>query len=404
MSKDNYWDIAENTTNENDDVMYEEDGRIEPFDPKEININRRVVALETIMRRIRNNTIRLSPDFQRDVVWNETKKSLLIESLMLGIPLPMFYVAADRDGNWDVVDGLQRLTAIKQYIVDKNLILCNLEFWSDFNSKTLEELPPIIYNRIMETEFTFVVIEPNTPENVKYNIFKRINTGGEPLTPQEIRNALYHGVGTKLLKELATSEEFIKATGNAIRTDRMFDQECVLRVLAFILLGKEQFAAEDNGDTFLSRTLQTLNALEPNKVTKNSSVTNRNNKSDAKVTTYSELRQLFKAGLDRSYQLFGNNAFRIINENNKRRGPINRALMETISTILAELPYDDMEKLYNRKELLKCGLHDIINEDKFYRAISKDVWTREGVRLRFDRMKQLVQEVLNDNRCASEKF
>lgn len=99
-----------------------------PFGSKEIRISNKTISLDQIIRRLTNGTIRLSPDFQRNAVWNDTKKSQLIESLMLNIPIPMFYVAADNEGNWDVVDGLQRLTAIKEFLVDKTLKLKNLEF------------------------------------------------------------------------------------------------------------------------------------------------------------------------------------------------------------------------------------------------------------------------------------
>ena len=100
----------------------------EPFDPKNIKISQKMISLEQIVRRIKLDTIRLAPDFQRNEVWNITKKSQLIESLMLNIPIPMFYVAADETGNWDVVDGLQRLSTIRDFVLTKTLILQNLEF------------------------------------------------------------------------------------------------------------------------------------------------------------------------------------------------------------------------------------------------------------------------------------
>lgn len=85
----------------------EEDVILEPFDPKKISIESRVVIVDTIIRRLRQGSIVLSPSFQRNEVWNTAKKSRLIESIMLSIPLPMFYVAEDELGRWEVVDGLQ---------------------------------------------------------------------------------------------------------------------------------------------------------------------------------------------------------------------------------------------------------------------------------------------------------
>ncbi|MEO1419157.1 MAG: DUF262 domain-containing protein, partial [Bacteroidota bacterium] len=123
----------------------------DPFNPDEISIQTKPIPMETCLRRLIQGTINLNPDFQRDEVWNKTRKSQLIESLMLKIPLPMFYVSSDEKGNFTVVDGLQRLSTIRDFILgkdylssdprDENLrgkgfVLENLEFWKEFNGKT----------------------------------------------------------------------------------------------------------------------------------------------------------------------------------------------------------------------------------------------------------------------------
>lgn len=192
--------------------------------------------MDTLLRRLKQGTINLNPDFQRNYVWTMDKKCQLIESLMLKIPLPMFYVSADEKGNYTVVDGLQRLSTIRDYIIDKKFKLQKLEFWGDlFNNFTFEDLPTYIENRVLETEFSFTVINPGTPEIVKRNIFKRVNRGGAPLTDQEIRNALYSGPSTELLKELASMDEFLKVTNSSIKANRMLDREFILRLLSFML-------------------------------------------------------------------------------------------------------------------------------------------------------------------------
>ncbi len=100
----------------------EERERQEPFDPEKISIGPKVVSMDTLIRRMQQKTIRLAPAFQRKEIWNLERKSQLIESFMLKIPVPMFYVASDEKGNWDVVDGLQRLTAIKEFILGNEYI------------------------------------------------------------------------------------------------------------------------------------------------------------------------------------------------------------------------------------------------------------------------------------------
>ena len=108
---------------------------IQPYNPEEISIETKRIAMETCLRRLRQGTFVLNPEFQRNEVWSATKKSLLIESLMLKIPIPMFYVSSDPKGVLTVVDGLQRLSTIRDFIVNKTLVLQNLEFWKDYNNK-----------------------------------------------------------------------------------------------------------------------------------------------------------------------------------------------------------------------------------------------------------------------------
>jgi hypothetical protein len=115
----------------------------EPFNPEKISIYSKSVPMDTCLRRLKQNTIKLNPDFQRNEVWTEDKRSQLIESLMLKIPLPMFYVSADEKGVWTVVDGLQRLSTIRDFILGKELNgegfkLNSLEFWQIYNTKTLQ--------------------------------------------------------------------------------------------------------------------------------------------------------------------------------------------------------------------------------------------------------------------------
>ena len=224
----------------------------DPFNPNDISIDKKTVLVETCIKRLIQKSIVLNPDYQRHEVWDDVRKSRLIESLMLKIPIPMFYVSADEKSVYTVVDGLQRLSSLRDFILGQNFLkkkdeylrgkgmkLQGLEFWTQYDGKTFSELPTYLQNRITETELTFTIINPGTPEEVKRNIFKRINTGGLYLTPQEIRNALYNGSATELLNALAKNESFLEATTNSVKSERMDDFELILRCIAFILRGKE---------------------------------------------------------------------------------------------------------------------------------------------------------------------
>lgn len=213
------------------------DDQITPFNPKEIDISMDRVSIDILIKRIVNGEINLNTEFQRKAgLWSNVQKSQLIESLFLNIPLPAFYFDASDEENWLIIDGLQRITALNEFVVEKKLALTGLEFFHDLEGITFDELPRTFVRRIEEANIIAYKVNPGTPINVKYNIFKRINTGGLELKPQEIRHALYQGNATKILKRLANNQVFHYYLGSRIRTDRMQDQEFVLRFMQFAIM------------------------------------------------------------------------------------------------------------------------------------------------------------------------
>ncbi len=368
---------------------------VQPFDPEKISIDSKVVPMDTLLRRLRQRTIRLAPAFQRNNVWDWERKSRLIESLMLKIPLPMFYVSADDKGNWDVVDGLQRLTTIKEFILEneedrgKGFKLQKLEFWgNDYNKLNFNALPKILVNRILETEFRFTVINPGTPEEVKRNIFKRINTGGMPLTSQEIRHALYQGKSTELLKELAESEDFKTAIGDSVDDSRMAARELVLRFLAFSIRTYKDYEKNSDMDKFLSDTMRIINIMpelkvrEIKKIFKDSTLSLR-------FSDIETLMMRFKEGMTRSYELFGNNAFRR-SFGNKRRSPINKTLFEVWGNLLADLNEYDFECLIQNNDNFLEEYRNVLMDQDFGNLISRDSWKYKGVQSRYKKLKEVI--------------
>ena len=217
-----------------DGTEYEDTGIANPFNPTLINILTKQMSLDTLIKRIREGEIDLSPAFQRAEVWTPTARSRLIESVLIRIPLPAFYVDATDEEHWLVVDGLQRLSTLKDF-VNNEMKLRDLEFLTQFQGFRYADLPRNYQRRIEESQVTVNQIEKGTPPEVKFNIFKRINTGGLPLSSQEIRHALNQGPVTAYLKALADSEEFQLATEGGVSDQRMAARECVLRFLAFTL-------------------------------------------------------------------------------------------------------------------------------------------------------------------------
>ncbi|MFM6076911.1 MAG: DUF262 domain-containing protein, partial [Dolichospermum sp.] len=169
--------------------------------------------MDLLLKRIEYDEIDLAPEFQRHAgIWTPKNKSRLIESLLIRIPLPAFYIDATNDDQWLVIDGLQRISTFKKFILDDDFTLTELQFLKDLEDKRYSDLPRHYRRRIDETELTVYLIEPGTPSEVKYNIFERVNTGGLPLNPQELRQAINPGQAIKILKNLAKLPEFKRVT------------------------------------------------------------------------------------------------------------------------------------------------------------------------------------------------
>ena len=262
----------------------------DPYDPSQIDVDITHFTIFHIMRKIELGEINLQPDFQRRLVWDETRQSRLIESILIRIPLPAFYLDAVDDDNWLVIDGLQRLSTLDQFCNKNKFGLKNLEFLTELEGMTFKELPRKFQRRIEDTKLNIYTIQPGTPSRVKFTIFYRINTGGLVLTAQEIRHALFQGQSTELLKKLASSDEFKEATTSSIRSKRMEDRESVLRFLAFHMNSYKQYKNPDFHD-FLSNSMQQINNLS------------------AQEITQMRLEESFLAAMRKAKAIFGRHAF-----------------------------------------------------------------------------------------------
>ena len=345
----------------------------EPFNPEQISITRKHLVVEQVMRRLDHDEINLAPDFQRNLVWGPTQKSRLIESLLLRIPLPVFYVASDKNDDWDVVDGIQRISTIRDYIRGK-FVLRGLEYLSRLNGHQFAELPRRMQRRIHETELLVHVIEHGTPEEVKFNVFTRINTGGAPLNAQEIRHALIRGPARAFLKQLAEAEAFQRATCGSINSTRMQDRECVLRFLAFFMDSWERYETS-NLDAYLRQTMTKLSAST----------------GPERETLCAE----FNSAMDAAHRIFDEHAFRKVGRDGRRR-PINRALFETWSVELARRSESEIETLWNRrKQLMDAFISRLEDDVEFERSISVGTGSHLRVKRRFSTVRELVAGCLS---------
>jgi Protein of unknown function DUF262 len=373
---DQYTEFVEEILDEDENNQEEEKVTFQ-YDPEKINIATREPTIEQLLRRIDEEALDLAPEFQRQAnIWTLEAKSKLIESILIRIPLPAFYIDGTNEDEWIVVDGLQRLSALNQFVIDKSekrLKLAGLEYLKELNNKTYDELERRYQRRILETQVTVYLIEKGTPLEVKYNIFKRINTGGIPLSNQELRHALNPGQATKILANLASFIEFKRVVNlSDNKKKRMDDREFILGFLAFYLISYKEYQDETR-DSFLSKALSKINSLSNEEITK--------------------IEDVFKKAMIAAFDIFKENAFRKISNKNKRKFPINKSLFEVWSVNLGKLSIQDIQILKERKEkLIKTFVKYVDSDAEFLVSISQ---ASNKIEHRFETVEKIIKEVLS---------
>jgi hypothetical protein len=335
-----------------------------PLDSLSIRMETRTIH-EVVVRRIGKGFYIMDPDFQRDFVWGVERQSRLIESVMMRIPLPVFYLAENPDGKLVVVDGLQRLTTFQRFLENKlHLQLENAEL----NGKTFDDLPPKLQNRIEDTQITLYIIDAKVPDRARLDIFERVN-GGVALSRQQMRNAIYQGTATALLRDLAKDPVFVKATGKSLHSSTMRDREAINRFCAFFLLGVADY--RDDMDQFLGDALSRMNRMTESEI--------------------DDVRRSFLRSMRNNIAVFGKHAFRKHESGQEGRKLLNMSLFDVFSTGLAR--YDE-QKVLDNQTLLREGFFRLMQQEAFLKDITYGTNGRMRVVGRFQATQELLVEVL----------
>lgn len=340
-----------------------------PIDTLHIRNESRTVY--EIVRRIEKKQYVMDPDFQRDFIWDKAKQSKLIESVLMRIPLPVFYLAEDPQGRMIVVDGLQRLSTFDRFVHDK--LRLNLPDQGDLHGKLFSDLSPKLQNRVEDTNLILYIVDANVPERARLDIFERVN-GGVPLTRQQMRNCLYNGAATHFLRDEASEPLFLKATGRSLRPGTMRDREFVNRFCAFQILGPDAYGAQGKKmDEFLAECLTKMNLLSP--------------------IDLETLSSEFRAALHNNFFLFGRNTFRKHVPGQERRAVLNASLWDVMSTGLSRRKPDEVKA---QQGALKKGFYDLLAKQEFIDSITYGPNTPAVVRTRFRLMRTMLAEAFND--------
>jgi len=337
--------------------------------------------------------IKLDPDFQRHAVWSPKQKSELIESILMGIPLPLIYVKEDDKGVYIIVDGRQRLTTLFQFM-SHEFPLQNLNVLKDLNGAFFSEttkngtkfdkfLTQAQQSKIEDCHLTLHVIKPPTQDRVTFDLFDRVNRGGTRLNNQEMRNAIYQGAATKLLNTLVAYESFKKATENSIKPDRMKDKYLVLRLIGFYLWRKKQLlSVKERGfplveyrsdlEDFLGKTMLFLN-------------------DQAGSEFCARFPKLFDKAMIACGTVLGTGCFRLPKKGNGPRRPINMALFETVSYLIIEL----IDLLEKKHESVRSEFTTLLSDENFIRSTEYTVDSNISVYKRFEIAETVIKEIRN---------
>ena len=366
MIDDDVIETSEDTEDEGKSGLY-------PYDPTQADIDIRESphSIFELMRKYNDGRLIVDPEFQRsNVVWTPEQKSKFIESVILNFPLPPFYVSETREGKYIIVDGLQRTTALHEFMTDE-FRLKGLEALAHLNGKNFSDLKIMsgaYQTKIEDKKIMLYVLRPSVPMEVVYDLFNRVNTGGTPLERQEIRNCIFIGKATKLLKELAASEEFKKAIDNGISPDRMKDREAVLRYLAFKLFNyKEDYQGDMSA--FLEKTMRTINKM-----------------SDEEI---SDLKADFKRVMQLTYEFFNSRNFRVPLIGKTTRGRINIAVLESVGYFFSQQTDNFLRQ--NKETIIK-NFELLLKNIDFLNAVQRNTNGKIRVDARFD----LAQEILGN--------
>lgn len=358
---------------------------IKPWDPKQIRITTKNFTVREVYTQITGDELDLAPDFQRSFVWDDRQQIRLIESILLGIPLPAFYFNQDSQGAFQVIDGVQRLTTIKLFM--SNLLPLkdtHLEYLKDLKGLIFEQLDAPVRRRFAGTQIVAHVIEPQTPDEVKYDIFNRVNTGGSPLTAQEIRHCMSKASSRNLLRSLVERNSFDKATAHTFwskdaagvwfrNNRRMADREMALRFCAFRSTSISDYERASSLNGFLLEFTRSID------------------RGDIVQQELAELEAAFERSMVNCSTILGKAAFRRWRPDASRRGPLNRAIFESQALALAD---HHLNELLPHKNKIVSSFRKLFDDQSYDTAVRAGTGDPRRVERRLAATRECLARIL----------
>lgn len=363
-----------------------------------INSNKKIISCEPLnysvfdlkrrynkrKENILTGALILDESFQRNKVWTRKQKSQLIESLLLGIPIPYLYLYEDKNANLIVLDGRQRLSAIFDYL-ENQYPLTNMEFLQNLEGKKITDLTDNLVDKlekikakIEDSHLHVIKIGYETPEIFKMKIFARVNQNGTKLNNQELRHALHQGPITQILKELSENVDVLTSE-NA--KQRMKDRYLILRYIAMRLYMINELKYYKNGEAIKSVDYIEINTFLAN------AMDAINTFSDMKLK---EIKTDFLECWIKAQKLLGNTAFKL-----DSKAPINMILFETTLSFISlsknnGLSDDQIKNMINDLRTIRSEETDVNGNTPFFQNIKYHRDSKENFLERIKWMKDIL--------------
>ena len=356
-----------------------------PLDERRIAWEPQSPSAYDLHRRRNRGNLQLQPNFQRRLVWNEQKKSRFIESILLEVPLPLIYLAEDFEGKQVVVDGQQRLDAVFSFI-DGDISLTDLRVMEELNGKQFRELSDKLQNKIEDRSFSLILIKNDSNEDMKYDVFERLNTGSSQLNAQELRNCVNRGRFNDFIIELSENQLFqnlCKFTDT--QKSRMLDVEHVLRFFAFYDLSFQNY--KKGMKRFLDAEMK-----------------NRKNVQSQEIQ---RLRQAFVGAVNLSNSVFGDRSFRRY-DSRESGGQWGRTVNVAIKDVILygfATRLHDRAKITTKSDSIREALLDLlVNDEKFISSIDQHTSDEDKVRYRFEKWLAELDEIIAGSEEQGPRF
>lgn len=215
---------------------------------RSVDFNTYDFSVKELVSLVQEHVVSIAPDYQRKFRWDEERQSALIESILLGIPIPSIFMATNSDATWEVIDGVQRISTLLNFVLDKDdqfrkelgmsdpLVLSELSKLKSFKGMSYLDFPQTLRYEFLLKPLKIITLSDKSDKLVRFDLFERLNTGGVKLSDQEIRSCVYKGQFNDFLKEKALNPDFckvIKLTESQLNDGSK--EELVLRFFAYLL-------------------------------------------------------------------------------------------------------------------------------------------------------------------------